>query len=56
MRIFFPITAVVGLVIFTATLKAQQPRMTTVKLVALALDHRNKILVVIEPSYRHVSE
>lgn len=28
---FFPITALVGLVIFTATLKAQQPRMATVE-------------------------
>ena len=31
MRTLFPITAVAGLVIFTATLKAQQPRMTTVE-------------------------
>ena len=31
MRFFFPITAVVGLVIFTATVKAQLPRMASVE-------------------------
>jgi hypothetical protein len=31
MKLFFPITAAAGLVIFTATLEAQLPRITTVE-------------------------